>query len=81
MCPYFAKMSSTGHRAVIKFFTWKGLNAAAISKELDNVYKGNVSKDNVYKDSTPSCHIIAKWVAEFKNLERGFEDAPRIGRP
>ena len=44
-----------------------------ISKELDNVYK----------DSAPSNRTIANWVAdgEFKNPERGFEDAPRMGRP
>ena len=24
---------------------------------------------------------VAKWVAEFKDLERAFEDAPRMGRP
>ena len=64
-------MSNIEHRAVIKFFTRKGLNATEISKELDNVYK----------DSTPSYRTVAKWVAEFKDPERGFEDAPRSGRP
>ena len=64
-------MSNIEHRAVIKFFTRKGLNAIEISKELDNIYK----------DSAPSYHIVAKWVTEFKNPERGFEDAPRMGHP
>ena len=64
-------MSNIEHRAVIKFFTRKGLNATEISKELDNVYK----------DSAPSYRTVAKWVAEFKDPERGFEDAPRSGRP
>ena len=64
-------MSNIEHRAVIKFFTRKGLNNTEISKELDNVYK----------DSAPSYRTVAKWVAEFKNLERGFEDASRMGRP
>jgi transposase len=64
-------MSNIEHRAVIKFFTRKGLNATEINKELDNVYK----------DSAPSYRTIAKWVAEFKDPEHGFEDAPRSGRP
>jgi predicted DNA-binding transcriptional regulator len=64
-------MSNIEHRAVIKFFTRKGLNATEISKELDNVYK----------DSAPSYRTVAKWVAEFKDPERGFEDAPRSDRP
>ena len=37
--------------------------------------------DNVYRDSAPSYGTVAKWVAEFKDPERGFEDAPRSGRP
>ena len=64
-------MSNIEHRAVIKFFTRKGLNAIEISKKLDNVYK----------DSAPSYRTVAKWVAEFKDRERAFEDAPRTGRP
>ena len=71
MCLQFSKMSNIGHRAVIKFFTRKGLNAIEISKE----------PDNVYKDSAPSYCTVAKWVAEFKDPERGFEDAPRMDRP
>ena len=47
------------------------MNAIEISKKLDNVYK----------DSAPSCRTVAKWVAEFKNPECGFEDAPRMGHP
>ena len=64
-------MLNIEHRAVIKFFTRKGSNAIEISKELHNVYK----------NSAPSYGTVAKWVAEFMNLERGFEDAPRMGRP
>ena len=64
-------MLNIEHRAVIKFFTRKGLNASEISKELKNVYK----------DSAPSYHTVAKWVAEFNDPEHGFEDAPRMGHP
>ena len=64
-------MSDIEHRAVIKFFIKKGLNAIEISKELDNVYK----------DSVPSYRTVTKWVAEFKDPKRGFEGAPRMGRP
>ena len=64
-------MSNIEHRAVIKFFTRKGLNAIEISKELDNVYK----------DSAPSYRTVAKWVTEFKDPERAFEDAPRMDHP
>ena len=71
MCLHFCKMLNIGHRTVIKFSTWKGLNTTKIGKELDNVYK----------DSAPLYRTVAKWVAEFKDPERGFEDAPRMGRP
>ena len=64
-------MSNIEHRAVIKFFTRRGLNTTEISKELDNVYK----------DSPPSYRTVAKWLAEFNDPEHGFEDAPRMGRP
>ena len=64
-------MLNIEHRTVIKFFTWKGLNTTQISKELDNVYK----------DSAPSYRTVAKWVAEFKDPERAFEDAPRMDHP
>ena len=68
---HFSKISNIEHRAVIKFFTRKRLNAIEISKELDDVYK----------DSAPSYGTVAKWVAEFKDPKRTFEDAPRMGRP
>ena len=71
MCLHFSKMSNIEHRSAFKFFTRKGLNAIKISKELDNVYK----------DSAPSYHTVAKWVVEFKDLERAFEDVPRMGPP
>ena len=70
MCLHFSKVSNIKHRAVIKFFTRKGLNAIEISKRLDNVYK----------DSAPSYRTVINWVAEFKDPERAFEDAPRMGR-
>ena len=71
MCLYFSKMSNIEHRAVIKFFTRKGLNAIEISKELDTVYK----------DAAPSYRIVASWVAKFKDPERAFEDASRMDHP
>ena len=64
-------MSNIEHRAVIKFFTRKGLNAIKVSKELDNVYK----------DSAPSYCTVNNWVVEFKDPERGFEDESQMGRP
>ena len=64
-------MLNIEHRIVIKFFIRKGLNITEISKKLDNVYK----------DSAPSYRTVAKWVAEFNNPERTFEDAPRMGHP
>ena len=70
MCLHFSKMSNIRHRAVMKFFTRKGLNTTEISKELDNVYK----------DSAPPYCIVAKWVAEFKDPEHAFEDESRMGR-
>ena len=71
MCFHFPKMLNIEHRAVIKFFTWKGLNTTEISKE----------PDNIYRDSAPSYRIVAKWMTEFKDPERAFEDAPRMGHP
>ena len=71
MCLHFSKISNIEHRPVIKFFTRKGLNAIEISKGLENVYK----------DSAPSYRTVAQWVAEFKDPERGFEDAPRMDHP
>ena len=70
MCLHFPKMSNTERRAVLKIFIRKGLNATEIKKELDNVYK----------DSAPSYRTVTKWVAEFKNSERTFEDASRMSR-
>ena len=64
-------MLNIEHRTVIKFSTRKGLNTTKISKELDNVYK----------DSAPSYRTVAKWMAEFKNPERGLEDTPRMDHP
>ena len=71
MCLHFSKISNIEHRTVVKFSTWKGLNNTRISKELDNIYK----------DSAPSYCIVAKWVVEFKDSERAFEDAPRMSLP
>ena len=71
MCLHFSKMLNIEHRAVIKFFTRKGFDATEISMELENVYK----------DSAPSYLTVIKWVAEFKDPEGTFEDAPRMGRP
>ncbi len=56
MSVHISNMSNIEHRAVMKFFTRKGLNATEISKDLDNVYKG----------SAPSYLTVAKWMAEFK---------------
>ena len=71
MCLHFSKMLNIGHRAVVKLFTRKDLNTTEISKELDNVCK----------DSAPSYRTVAKWMAEFKLREHGFQDAPRMSRP
>ena len=71
MCLHFSKTPNIEHRAVIKFFIRKGLNAIEISKELDNVYK----------NSAPSYRTVAKWVAEFKDPEHSFEDAARMDYP
>ena len=64
-------MLNIEHPAVIKFFTRKGPNTTEISKELHNVYN----------DSAPLYHTAANWVTEFKDSERAFEDAPRMGSP
>ena len=67
-----SKMLNTEYRSVIKFFTWKGLSATEITKELDNV-------DG---DSIPSYRTAAaKWVAQFKDPTRSFENVPRSARP
>ena len=59
-------MPNTEYRAVIKFFTRKGLSTTQISKELSNVYG----------DSAPLYRSVAKWVAEFNDPTLAFEDAP-----
>ena len=64
-------MSNIEYRSVIKFFIRNGLNITEIGKELDSVYK----------DDIPSYRIVTKWVAKFKDLERGFEDSPRTNHP
>ena len=64
-------MLNIEHRAVIKFFTRKGLNVIEISKDLNNAYK----------DSAPSYCTVAKWLAKFNDPEHGFEDASRMGCP
>ena len=69
MCLHFSKMLNIEHRAVIKFFTRKGLNTTEISKDLKNVYK----------DSGLSYRPLANWMIEFSNPEHGFENAPRMG--
>ena len=63
-------MLNIEHRAVIKFFTRKGLNTTEISKKLGNVYK----------NSAPSHRTVANWLAGFNDPERAFEDALRMGR-
>ena len=64
-------MLNIEHRAVIKLFTRKRLNAIEIIKELNNVYK----------DPVPSYRTVVKSVAKFKDPERVFEDAPRMDHP
>ena len=71
MCLHFSKMLNIEHRPVIKFFTRKELNTTEITRELDNVYK----------DSALSYRTVANWMAEFKDPERAFEDAPGMDRP
>ena len=71
MCFHFSKMLNIEHRSIIKFFTKKGFNAFKISKDLNNVYK----------DSAPSYRTVAKWVVQFNDPERGFEDALRMDHP
>ena len=54
-----------------KVFHQKTAECHRISKELDNVYK----------DSAPSYCTVAKWLTEFKDPERDFEDALLMGHP
>ena len=58
-------------RPIVKLFTQKGLHATGISKALYSIYK----------DDAPSYRTVTKWVTEFKDSERGFEDPLRMGRP
>jgi len=55
ICLYFSKISTIEHRAVIKFFIRKGLDAAEISKELNNVYK-----DSAPSYRTDSCFFLSQ---------------------
>jgi len=59
------------HRAVIKFFTLQGKEAAAILDEMAGVYGTN----------TPSLRTIQKWSSLFKRGRTSLEDDPREGRP
>ena len=63
-------MSNTDYRVVIKFLTLKSLTATQITNELADVYS----------HSDPSNHAIAKWVIEFQDPIRAFEDAPQSDR-
>ena len=63
-------MSNIEYPSVIKFFTRKDLNTTEISKKLDNVYK----------DDAPSYRTVVKWITEFKESTRAFEDSPRTDR-
>ena len=63
-------MSNTEYWTVIKFFTWKGLSETEIIKELVNVYG----------DSASSYCTVEKWVAEFIDPTRIFEDRLRSDR-
>ena len=63
-------MSNIEYRAVNKFFTWKGMSATEITKELTDVYG----------HSAPSYSTVAKWIVEFNDPTRAFEAVPRSGR-
>ena len=64
-------MSNTEYRAMIKFFTRKGLNATEITKELVDVYGSSAS----------TYHTVAKWIAEFNDPTRALEDVLRSDKP
>ncbi len=65
-------MSNIKYWTIIKFFTLKGLIGTEITEELKEVYN----------ESAPAYHTVAKWVAEFKDdPTRDFEDAPGSDRP
>jgi len=59
------------YRAVVKFFTKKGLNARNIHQELFSVYGG----------SSPSYATVANWHRKFGCGQESLEDDPPEGRP
>ena len=64
-------MLNTEYRTVTKFFIRQELNAAEITKELDEVYGY----------SAPTYRTVSKWLAEFNYPTRAFdESAPRSAR-
>ena len=60
-------MSNIECRLVIRFFTWKDLNATEISKELDECRQRPCS--------------VVKCFAQFKYLQHAFEHSPQADRP
>ena len=64
-------MSNAEYRIVINFFTREELSATQMTKELADVCG----------DSTASFRTVAKWVAEFKDPTRVFDDASRSAPP
>ena len=63
-------MSNTEYRAVIKFFTWKGLGATQITEEFADVYG----------HSAPFYCTAAKWVVQLIDPTLDFDDTPRNSR-
>ena len=63
-------MPNIEYRVVIKFLTWKGLNATEISKELVQCLQRQYSV---------LTHTVIKCLAKFKESERAFEDSSRMG--
>ena len=58
-------------RALVFFFTLKGLKPKETEKELREVHK---------KDA-PAYSTVAKWASEWKRGTTSIQDAPRSGRP
>jgi transposase len=58
-------------RAVIRFFTLKGLKAKAIHAELESVYGGEAL----------ALPTVKKWRKRFQEGRRDLFDDPRSGRP